>query len=87
MNSQTKDYELIENFVFSAEHELDKIFISRSNDLYLKLKNILDIFNNEKLSISHFQTTTGMGLDDISREKIDRIFAKLFLAETAAVRM
>ncbi len=87
MNSKTKDYELIENFVFSAEHELDKIFISRSNDLYLKLKKILNIFNNEKLSISHFQSTTGMGLDDISREKIDRIFAKLFSAETAAVRM
>ena len=87
MNSKTKDYELIEKFVFSAEHELSKIFISRSNDLYLKLQNILNIFNNEKLSISHFQTTTGMGLDDISREKIDRIFAKLFSAETAAVRM
>ena len=28
-----------------------------------------------------------MGLDDISREKIDNIYAKLFQAEKAAVRM
>ena len=82
-----KDLELIENFVFLSEQELNKVFITRSNELYLKLKNILDIFHEEKLSVSHFQTSTGIGFDDISREKIDKIFAKLFQAETAAVRM
>jgi len=87
MNEKLKDYELAQNFVFESELELNKLFIKRSNDLYLKLKNILDIFHDEKLSTSHFNNSSGMGLDDISREKIDKIYAKLFQAEKAAVRM
>ena len=87
MNRVLNDFESIEEFVRSTELELNKIFISRSNELYFKLKNILNIFQDEKLSTSHFQTSTGIGIDDISREKIDKIFARLFLSESAAVRM
>ena len=87
MNQKSKDYELVKNFVFEAELELNKIFSRRSNDLYLKLQNILNIFHDEKISTSHFNNSTGMGLDDISREKIDNVYAKLFQAEKAAVRM
>ncbi len=87
MNKESKDYELVKNFVFESELELNKLFLSRSNDLYLKLQNILNIFHIEKLSTSHFNNSTGMGLDDISREKIDNIYAHLFQAEKAAVRM
>ncbi len=87
MNKKSKDYELVRDFVFESEKELNNLFISRSNDLYLKLRNILNIFHDEKLSTSHFNNSTGMGLDDISREKIDNIYANLFQAEKAAVRM
>ena len=87
MNKKSKDYELVRNFVFESEIELNNLFIRRSNDLYLKLQKILNIFHDEKLSTSHFNDATGMGLDDISREKIDNIYAKLFQAEKAAVRM
>ncbi len=87
MNKKSKDYELVRKFVFESEIELNKLFIRRSNDLYFKLQNILNIFHDEKLSTSHFNTSTGMGLDDISREKIDNIYANLFQAEKAAVRM
>ena len=87
MYKKAKDHELIEQFVFLAEHQLSELFRSRSNSLYKKLRNILQIFQDEKLSTSHFQSSTGLGLDDISRDKIDNIFAKLFLAEKAAVRM
>jgi len=87
MNKKLKDHELVKEFVFKSELELNKLFIRRSNDLYLKLQKILDIFHEEKLSTSHFNNSTGMGLDDISREKIDNIYAKLFQAEKAAVRI
>ncbi len=87
MNKNLKDYELVKNFVFESEVELNTLFRSRSNDLYLKLQNILNIFHDEKLSTTHFNNSTGMGLDDISREKIDNVYAKLFQAEKAAVRM
>jgi len=87
MNKKSKDYELVKKFVFESELELKNLFITRSNDLYLKLENILNIFHDEKLSTSHFNNSTGMGLDDISREKIDNVYAKLFQVEKAAVRM
>ena len=87
MNKRSNDYEQVKNFVFESELELNKLFTSRSNDLYNKLQNILDIFHYEKLSTSHFNNSTGMGLDDISREKIDNVYAKLFQADKAAVRM
>ena len=87
MNKKLKDCELVKNFVFESEFELNEFFINRSNDLYLKLENILDIFHDEKLSTSHFNNSSGMGLDDISREKIDNVYAQLFQAEKAAVRM
>jgi len=87
MNKKSKDYELVRNFVFESEIELNNLFIKRSNDLYLKLQKILNIFHDEKLSTSHFSDATGMGLDDISREKIDNIYANLFQAKKAAVRM
>jgi len=77
----------IEKFVFACEKELKQVFMERSNKVYLKLKHILSIFREEKLATSHFQQSTGIGHDDISREKIDSIFAKLFFAEKAAVRM
>jgi len=87
MNKKSKEHELVEKFVFESELELNKLFISRSKSLYYKLQNILKIFQDEKLSTTHFNNSTGMGLDDISREKIDNIYAKLFQAEKAAVRM
>ena len=73
MNKKSKDYELVKNFVFESELELNNVFTCRSNDLYVKLSNILNIFHDEKLSTSHFNNSTGMGLDDISRDKIDNI--------------
>ena len=87
MIKKSRDYEQVKNFVFESELELNKLFISRSKDLYLKLENILNIFHEEKISTSDFNNATGMGLDDISREKIDNVYAKLFQAEQAAVRM
>ena len=87
MINKGDDLHKIEQFVFACENELKEIFIERSNKVYLKLQHILAIFKDEKLSTSHFQQSTGVGYGDISREKIDSIFAKLFWAEKAAVRM
>ena len=87
MTNKLDDFQKIEKFVFACENDLKNIFIERSNKVYIKLKHILEIFKEEKLAISHFQESTGLGYGDISREKIDNIFAKLFFAEKAAVRM
>ncbi len=87
MINRTKDYELINNFVSSINDELSQIYEVRNEKLILKLENILNIFQEEKVSTNHFQSSTGIGYNDISREKIDNVFAKLFHAQKAAVRM
>ena len=87
MINKSDDFLRIEKFVFESEEELKHLFLERSNKVYSKLKHILTIFREEKLSTFHFQQSTGVGHDDISREKIDGIFAKLFHADKAAVRM
>ena len=78
---------LAENAVLSVEESLSKVFQERSNQVFQKLENILTIYKEEKVSTCHFNQSSGSGHDDISREKIDSVFARLFLAEKAAVRM
>ena len=81
------NFKLAENAVLSIEDSLSSVFQERSNQVFHKLDNILKIFKEEKVSTSHFNQSSGSGSDDISREKIDAVFARLFLAEKAAVRM
>ena len=48
---------------------------------------VLDAFRQEKFSDVHMGQTTGYGYDDIGREKIESIFARVFGAEKAYVRL
>ncbi|MBO4460754.1 MAG: methionine gamma-lyase family protein [Clostridiales bacterium] len=52
---------------------------------YNELK-VLDAFRKEKFSDVHLGLTTGYGYDDIGREKIEAVFARVFGAESAYVR-
>ncbi len=87
MSNRSRDFKLINNFVSSIDDGLRQIYEARNKKLTLKLENILNIFQEEKVATTHFQSSTGIGYNDISREKIDRVFAKLFHAQKAAVRM
>ncbi|MDC3118047.1 methionine gamma-lyase family protein [Prochlorococcus sp. AH-716-K03] len=87
MKNKNYNYRLAEEMVMSVEAGLKDIFDERSNQTYYKLDNILKIFKEEKVSTSHFNQTTGSGHGDLSRQKIDEVFAKFFLAQKSAVRM
>ena len=87
MNSNNYNFRLAEDTVLSIEKSLNDIFQKRSNQIYYKLANILSIFQEEKVSTSHFNQSTGSGHYDLSRQKIDAVFAKFFKAEKSAVRM
>ena len=87
MNINNYNFKLAEDTVLSLEQSLTDIFQKRSNQIYYKLDNILKIFQEEKVSTSHFNQSTGSGHNDISRQKIDAVFAKFFKAEKSAVRM
>ena len=87
MKQKNHNFRLAEDTVFSVEDNLSNVFQERSNQVFYRLDNILKIFKEEKVSTSHFNQSSGIGHDDISREKIDEVFAKLFLAQKAAVRL
>ena len=86
-NNNNYNFGLAKEMVSSMEEGLKDIFQKRSNQIYTKLDNILTIYKEAKVSTSHFNQSTGIGYGDISREKIDEVFAKFFLAEKSAVRM
>jgi len=87
MKNKSYNLSLAKEMVISMEEDLKDIFHKRSNQIYYKLDNILQIFKEERVSANHFNQSTGSGHDDLSRQKIDDVFAKFFLAEKAAVRM
>ena len=87
MNNKNFNFSLAEEMVTSLENDLRDVFHNRSNQIYKKLNKILKIFKDEKVSTNHFNIASGSGHGDISRDKIDDVFAKFFLAEKAAVRM
>ena len=69
-----------------AEEALKDVY-ARIDDIvtYNELK-VLDAFRSEKFSDTHMGSTSGYGYDDVGREKIENIFAKVFGAQKAYVR-
>ena len=69
-----------------AEENLAPVY-ARIDDIvtYNELK-VLDAFRSEKFSDTHMGLTSGYGYDDVGREKIENIFAKVFKAQKAYVR-
>lgn len=47
---------------------------------------VLDAMRDVRLSEAHFTTTAGYAYDDIGRQKLDELYAKVFGAERALVR-
>ena len=74
------------NLVNESENELTEIFknIEKVSE-YNSLK-VLNAFKKNKLSETHFNTTTGYGYNDIGREVIEKIYADIFKSEDALVR-
>lgn len=52
----------------------------------LNEKKILEVFRETKLNNAHFQWNTGYGYDDLGRDQVEMIYARLFRAEAALVR-
>lgn len=74
------------NLVNESENELTDIFknIDKVSE-YNSLK-VLNAFKKNKLSETHFNSTTGYGYNDIGREVIEKIYADIFKSEDALVR-
>lgn len=74
--------EIIKNSRSEIEEELQKIDeIEEYNS-----EKVLNAFTTNNISETDFNTTTGYGYNDIGRDKIEKVFASIFKAESALVR-
>lgn len=76
-----------EKVIAHAERELQPIFAGIDEIALINQKRVLDAFRKHRLSPEYFAERTGYGMDDAARDVLDGVFADIFSAEAAAVRM
>lgn len=70
-----------------AEESLKAVYDSIDDIVTYNELKVLDAFRTMKFSDTHMGQTTGYGYDDIGRETIEKIFAQVFGAQKAYVRV
>ena len=68
------------------ENELKDVFASIDETAFYNQKKVLDAFREEQLSDADFMPGSGYGYDDRGRDKLERIYARVFGCEAALVR-
>jgi cystathionine beta-lyase family protein involved in aluminum resistance len=71
----------------AAEEELLPIFSEIDAQVKQNLKKVLDAFRDRRVGVHHFSSVSGYGHDDLGRETLDKVFAQVLGAESAAVRV
>ncbi len=76
----------IKALIAQAERDCAPVFARlEENEMYCT-RQVLAAFHEENVAARHFAPTTGYGYDDIGRDTLERIFARLFGTESAIVR-
>ena len=70
-----------------AELNLKKQFEFIDDIRDFNQRKVLNAFVENRVAPEHFYTVTGYGHDDLGREVLDKVFAQVFLAEKALVRI
>ena len=76
-----------ENLLIEAEKALIPIFSGIDTQVKQNLKKVLSAFRNYRLGVQHFASVSGYGHDDLGRDTLDKVFAQIMNAESAAVRV
>ncbi|MBO5375217.1 MAG: methionine gamma-lyase family protein, partial [Clostridia bacterium] len=69
-----------------AERELAPIFAKIDSISFDNTERVLDAFREYRVSEAMFAGTTGYGYDDVGRDTLDKIYARVMGAESAFVR-
>ena len=76
----------IEELSIKVENEIKEQFIEIDRICEINSMKVLKAFQDNGLSEIHFNTSTGYGIDEPGRNKIEDIYASIFKAEDALVR-
>ncbi len=71
----------------SAEKFLEKEFDRIDEIRDFNQRKVLKAFYDNRVAPEHFYTVSGYGHDDLGREVLDKVFAQVFCAEKALVRI
>ncbi len=76
----------LENLAKKTQDEIKEQFKQIDEICEINSVKVLEAMQESGLSTSHFNTSTGYGIDEPGRNKIEEIFAKVFKAEDSLVR-
>lgn len=76
----------LEKLVKEAEQECKSIFKEIDDKEYYFSSLVIEAFRAENINEVHFNMTTGYGYNDLGRDAIERVFARIFKSEAALVR-
>ena len=76
----------IKEMITAAEEELKEQFAEIDRNEENRTRKILEAFREEGVSYRHFFGTTGYGYDDIGRDTLERIYARIFHTEAGLMR-
>lgn len=69
-----------------ADEKLKEKFNEFEKISEINTKRVLDAFREERVSDSHFLSSSGYGYSDSGRDTLERVFARVFGCESAVVR-
>lgn len=77
---------MIEAYMKQAEQDCQSKYNEIASIVEINQKRVLDAFKHNRVSDSHFHSTTGYGYDDMGRETLETVYADVFGGEDALVR-
>jgi len=78
--------EAIKPLVTKVENQLQELFKQVDSNIETNQFRVLQSFQQNRVSDSHFNPTTGYGYDDNGRETLEKIYAEVFGGEAGLVR-
>ncbi|WP_102271366.1 methionine gamma-lyase family protein [Cytobacillus massiliigabonensis] len=78
--------EKLQPIVNAVEQQISSVLQQIDGRIDENQYRVLQSFQNNKVSDSHFIPTTGYGYDDIGRDTLEKIYAEVFGGESALVR-
>lgn len=69
-----------------ALNDVNEVFEEYDKIREFNQLKVLKAFQEERISESHFTNSAGYGYDDIGRDSLDKVYAKVFNTEAALVR-
>ena len=76
----------LSQLILKAEQDCQSVFAALEENELKNTRRVLSAFHEEDIAVRHFSPTTGYGYDDTGRDTLERVFARLFGAESAIVR-